>query len=428
MKLYLVRHGETLWNMENRYQGDTDVPLSPKGEGQARQVRDQLAGIDFDAVYSSSMQRARRTAEIIVENRDQKVQQLPDVHEMALGEMEGVHSSEVHEKFPGVVEQWRNEPITFTVPGGESLQDVCDRTWPQLDALAAKHQGQNILLVAHHTVNKTLLCKIIPEMLGKTRNIRQGPCAINVLEIAGDQEFIHSIGMNWHEGESSWHDLSEKAKTVIGKLKAVIFDLDGVLVDSMRHYVAAWRGALAEHGIFPVEKEFYLREGEKCADSIHHFFAEAGQEANEKTVASIRQRLSEIYDSLPPAQPYDGAMDVVKRLLAGNYNTAIVTGSTRETLAKKLQPEQQKMFASIICQDDYENGKPHPEPYLKALKELGLEADECLVIENAPFGIASAKAAGCLTMALTNTLAAAELQQADMVMGQLSRIADWLAL
>ena len=110
-----------------------------------------------------------------------------------------------------------------------------------------------------------------------------------------------------------------------------------------------------------------------------------------------------------------GSRSFIKALHRQGFPLALVTGTSRHEAKELLPKELWDCFAVTVCGCDVENGKPHPEPYLMALKKLGLKASQALVIENAPFGIASAKAAGLKCLALETSLPQSYLKQADAV-------------
>jgi len=106
--------------------------------------------------------------------------------------------------------------------------------------------------------------------------------------------------------------------------------------------------------------------------------------------------------------------------------TAIVTGSVRSNLEWTLSDEERAMFDVILSSEYYSKGKPHPEPYLNAARQLGFPPEACLVVENAPLGIQSAKAAGMFCVAITTTLPASDLKDADLVVPDIDRLKDYL--
>jgi HAD superfamily hydrolase (TIGR01509 family) len=428
MRLYIVRHGETIWNIDSKFQGWTDNPLTAKGEEQASEIAELLRPVRFDAVYSSTLQRAIRTAEIIVQGRALEISQVHNFREMGLGVLEGMREPEIREQFPHVLEQWRREPADYVVPEGESLRQVQERCWPELEKILDRHNGQTVLLVAHHTVNKCLIGKVLHLPLAHFRNLRQPPCAVSVLEFLGERRLVHAVNVNWRDGASTWHDMPEEQRSRLKSTRAVIFDLDGVLLDSMHHYVTAWRSALAERGIFPPEIDFYRREGERGAQSVLYFYTQAGRSCDDSEVQAVVNRMISLYHSYPAPKANDSSFQLVSTLRNQGIKTGLVTGSAREDVERKLTPDQLTLFDTVITQYDVDNGKPHPQPYLTALEALGCSADEALAIENAPFGIRSARDAGLLTIAITSTLPVEELSEADLVIDNIDRFAGWLSL
>jgi len=148
LRLILVRHGETDWNVARRYQGQTDTELNDVGREQARQVAARLADQAFDAAYASDLKRAWETAQIIAEQTDVDVQSEPRLREIKFGMIEGLTWAEANEKHPEVLQHWledRDQPP----PGGESASDFTARVESLIAHLVAHHDGQTVLLVAH---------------------------------------------------------------------------------------------------------------------------------------------------------------------------------------------------------------------------------------------------------------------------------------
>jgi probable phosphoglycerate mutase len=184
MKILLARHGETRWNAEGRYQGQRDIPLSPVGESQARQLGERLRDVHITRAVASPLSRAKRTAELALE--EHRAAQLcldPDLQEIAHGDWEGLLASEIGEQDPERLRAWRDAPDTVQMPGGESLQQVLDRAWPAL-AKACEGLGRDdtLLVVAHDAVNRVLLCRILGLPLSRLWTFRLAPTTINLLE------------------------------------------------------------------------------------------------------------------------------------------------------------------------------------------------------------------------------------------------------
>lgn len=184
MRILLARHGETPWNAEGRYQGQIDIPLSHVGEAQAAALGKRLHEVEITRAVASPLSRARHTAELALgPARASMLATDADLQEIAHGEWEGLLASEINEKDPIRLRAWREEPHTVLMPGGESLDQVLERSWRGF-ARAAEGLGEHdtLLVVAHDAVNRVLLCRILGLPIGKLWSFRQAPTTINLLE------------------------------------------------------------------------------------------------------------------------------------------------------------------------------------------------------------------------------------------------------
>ena len=183
MKILLARHGETAWNAEGRYQGQSDIPLSPVGEAQARALGGRLRDVAIARAVASPLTRARRTAELALGERAGLLSTDPGLLEIAHGSWEGLLASEIGARDPDRLRAWRETPHEVLMPGGESLQQVFDRAWAALlraaDGLDA---DATLLLVAHDAVNRVLLCHVLGIPFGRLWSFRQAPTTLNLLE------------------------------------------------------------------------------------------------------------------------------------------------------------------------------------------------------------------------------------------------------
>jgi probable phosphoglycerate mutase len=183
MHILLVRHGETAWNREGRYQGRTDIPLSETGEEQVRSLRDRLAQVTFTLALASPLQRARVTAETIVAGRT--ALELHDgLLEISHGGWEGQLASDVARDHAEMFGTWRSAPGRNSPagPGAETLGDVEMRAWPVLEKLCARLGADDIALIAaHDAVNRVLLCRVLGLPFERIWSFRQSPAALNVL-------------------------------------------------------------------------------------------------------------------------------------------------------------------------------------------------------------------------------------------------------
>ena len=152
--MYLVRHGETSWNARGLCQGTADVPLNDRGRAEAARLRERLAGVRFDAAYTSPLGRARETAEALLAQSGLRAARWAAFAELSYGEWQGMPEAE----WPGAAgERWRRDPWSMAFPGGESLDDVHRRAAPAWDRLVAAHPGETVLLAAHGHLNRVLL-------------------------------------------------------------------------------------------------------------------------------------------------------------------------------------------------------------------------------------------------------------------------------
>lgn len=185
MNILLVRHGETAWNREGRYQGRTDIPLSPDGEQQVRALGKRLETIEITVAISSPLSRARTTAEAILRGRPGPALELDDgLLEISHGQWEGKLASDValsHAEMFGV---WRSSPghNSPAGPGAETLGDVERRAWAVLERAWLRLDGdQTLLITAHDAVNRVILCRVLGLPLERVWRFRQAPAALNVL-------------------------------------------------------------------------------------------------------------------------------------------------------------------------------------------------------------------------------------------------------
>ena len=186
----MIRHGETLWNLEQRCQGFTDIELSDKGILQAERVAAYLAkNFRLQAIYSSDLARAKKTAEAIAQKQGLSVKTDQRLRELNQGEFEGQQLFVTLKDQPEVLEKWYKEPAEFLMPGGESLTQLQARTWPAFNEIVDKHQGENSVIVGHNLCITTILCKILNLHLNQFRRIKQSSAALNevVFEPYGPQ-------------------------------------------------------------------------------------------------------------------------------------------------------------------------------------------------------------------------------------------------
>ncbi|MGD1951206.1 MAG: histidine phosphatase family protein [Leptolyngbyaceae cyanobacterium] len=186
-RLLLVRHGETEWNRESRFQGQIDIPLNDNGRAQAAQAKDFLKVIPIDGAISSSMLRPKETAEIILqEHPDVDLAVTDGLWEISHGQWEGKFEHEIEAGFPGMLEAWQTRPETVQMPDGENLQDVWERAikaWNEIVAHYSRQETpQTVLVVAHDAINKSILCHVTGSGPAAFWQFKQGNGAVSVID------------------------------------------------------------------------------------------------------------------------------------------------------------------------------------------------------------------------------------------------------
>ena len=217
-------------------------------------------------------------------------------------------------------------------------------------------------------------------------------------------------------------------KEVLENIRGVFFDMDGVLYDSMGAHADAWSNAFSFFGIdFPPEK-VYQNEGRTAQSTINLVFQQNEErKATDSEIEKIYSKKTELIEDYPDAIPFRSALALMERLKIQGVDIWVVTGSSQDKFLEALLRDFGGFVTSgrIITGRDVKHGKPHPEPYLKALQQSGWKSSEVVVIENAPLGIQSAKSAGIFTIAVnTGILANKVLWEAgaDIVIKDLNEL------
>jgi beta-phosphoglucomutase len=200
--------------------------------------------------------------------------------------------------------------------------------------------------------------------------------------------------------------------------RAVLFDFDGTLIDSLPAHGKAWIEILNGVGIQINEEYIRLHEGEKAEDTIHRLLREHNVTLTPPQFKDLIERKRALYRSMAPHGLIPEARTLIDRLRDRGVECNIVTGSIRSNMNGVLSAEEFELFTHIIDADDYDRGKPAPDPYLVGIERSGYMREQCMALENAPLGIRSACAAGLYTVAITTTLPAKHLGEADAVITQ----------
>lgn len=206
------------------------------------------------------------------------------------------------------------------------------------------------------------------------------------------------------------------------KPKAVIFDMDGVVVDSMAYHFISWYEALRPYGVQVNCFDIYSREGERWEKSLKELLAKRKIKPTAKLLKRIFRERNRIFRTYFKRFIFQGVDEALACLSHKGYRLGLVSGTPTLQIQRILPKKILTQFNCVIGGDQVKNGKPHPEPYLNAAKELEVLPSECVVIENAPLGIASAKRAGMFCLALTTSLPKEYLREADIVLDEIGAV------
>lgn len=195
LRLIVLRHGSTRWNLEHRYQGCVDTRLSDAGRAEAGAAAKALAGCPLAAVYASPLTRAQETASAIAACHGLPVLTAPAFREICLGLWEGHTVAEVQAQFPELYAAWRERPDTVTMPNGESLAEVRERVLEGLGQLRSAHATETICLVSHGVTIRLLILEafgLLPERLW---SIHVNAAAISELEYRDGSATVHRMNV-----------------------------------------------------------------------------------------------------------------------------------------------------------------------------------------------------------------------------------------
>ena len=203
----------------------------------------------------------------------------------------------------------------------------------------------------------------------------------------------------------SQQDISSFGKTGVSP-KVVLFDMDGVLYDSMPNHGVAWQRAMKEFGIHFTLEDSYATEGARGVDTIRKYAkAQLGKELSEEEAQQMYDVKAHYFHEMPEAKVFDGVIDLMQKIKASGLKIGIVTGSAQLPLIERVTRD----FGEFVSKDqittayDVKRGKPNPDPYLMGLKKAGnYLPEEGIVVENAPLGVHAGSAAGCYTVAINS--------------------------
>jgi len=197
-KVILVRHGQTEWNILGRYQGHSDIDLSTLGVEQANLLAQRLTKEKIDAIYTSDLKRAIKTAECIANTHQLPVHNIPELREISFGDWEGLDYHTINLKWPGEVERFFKNADSVVIPNGETFCEVEERACNVVQRIIEQHPDQTILIVSHGGTIRTLLAHALYIPLKYIWNIRQDNTAVNILKYFDNQVVIELLNDTHH--------------------------------------------------------------------------------------------------------------------------------------------------------------------------------------------------------------------------------------
>jgi HAD superfamily hydrolase (TIGR01509 family) len=203
-------------------------------------------------------------------------------------------------------------------------------------------------------------------------------------------------------------------------IRAVIFDMDGVIVDSEPYSMQALIDTLRQYGVEPTEHDLRRSYGRRIRDDFLDYFSRYGVAAD-VNVAIAHKDARYYHLAAGHLQPFPGVMPLLKRLRDHGYNLALASSGDRVKVAFGMQAlKLHGTFEAVVSGDDVDHSKPDPAIYLTAARRIGVSPAECVAIEDAPAGVEAAKRAGMRCIAVTNSVAREQLQTADLIVTSLA--------
>jgi len=205
-------------------------------------------------------------------------------------------------------------------------------------------------------------------------------------------------------------------------LKAVLFDYDGVLVNSMSYHVQAWQIVFKDFNIDIRPEDVLLTEGARSIELAREILSKHTFSISEDKLVEFVNKKQRTYHEITGARFLEDAGKFILKIKKSAMRIGVVSGGARFDIEKLLPPGVRAQIDVIVSGDEVRNGKPDPEGYLKAARALDVPPGECLVIENAPFGIQAAKFAGMKVAAIATTLSRRHLIGADFYARDLAEL------
>jgi len=205
-------------------------------------------------------------------------------------------------------------------------------------------------------------------------------------------------------------------------IKAILFDMDGVIVDSLHYHYLAWDKMFRDRGGKVIEHTVLLHEGRNSREILPILMEETKVHIPENEWDDFIERKREYYRSIVELKYFPNVFETIQELKSRGLKTALVTASARKNMEKAIPEDKRQLFDVILTAENFRKAKPNPDPYLEAQKRLGVLVNECVVVENAPLGIEAAKNARMICIAVETTLGREYLTQADFIINSIEEL------
>ncbi|ABR49742.1 Phosphoglycerate mutase [Alkaliphilus metalliredigens QYMF] len=197
-RIYLIRHGETQDNYEKKLCGWIDGPLNQLGKIQAAGCGEALRNIKMHVIYTSPLKRAYETAEAIRGERQEEVIVVEELKELHFGDLEGWTMKAVQETHPDIYNGIRTDSVNFQFPNGESMKQMHERATKKIEELIEKHPNENIVIVAHSGVLRSVIAHLITGKIDHHWSFKVDHCSISIVEKVGDMYVLNKLNQDRH--------------------------------------------------------------------------------------------------------------------------------------------------------------------------------------------------------------------------------------
>lgn len=198
MRLILVRHGQTEWNANGRYQGQSNVALSELGRSQAECLAENFPVQRLDAIYSSDLDRARETAECVGRKFGVPVCLESAFRELSFGDWEGLTYKEISTRWPEEANKLFTAPDALKIPNGELFQELQKRALAKIAVICKEHNDKTVAVFAHGAINKTILAGLMHIPLHYLWSLRQDNTAVNIFRLDDGYVTVELVNGTFH--------------------------------------------------------------------------------------------------------------------------------------------------------------------------------------------------------------------------------------